>query len=620
MPKVKPFALVALLFALIPLNEPAAADAAGFNQFVGLGDSNLDSGYFRYHTTGIAAADAAVAAAVAGGAAGGFAGNGVVSSVQLAGRFGLSAAPIGGGGTNYAIGGSYVAVDTPVLVSAVRQIRNYLASVNGAANPDALYVIKSGDNDLTYVTNQGAAWIAANPGYLNQQASALAAEIAALQAAGARTIIIPNSVNYGVSAALGGGLDPANAAAYARSVAYGSALWSDLAAAGVNFIPADIDSVIRYVVKNPTLFGFTAASVFAANAPSPVSALVSILTPAQQQGYLFIDGKHLTTAGQTIVADYEYSLLIAPSQMSLLAESAVRSGLARVTSIQGQIDLSGERRETGGFGVWTTAGAAGQRIKNASSFPDLSGTPYGGTVGLDYRTTGGVLLGVAITAGGQRQEFSTGGHFDRTDEAASLYAAYRTGPVWGSAAAVYGRFQDRITRPVPLGTFVDENSARTRGNALALALRGGCDFRLGRITTGPVAGVVAQQVNVEGFTETGMSGVTALSFGSQTQDSRVSRLGWRVSADLGRWRPFAEAEWNHEMAGRGRTVTAALTSVAAPSFTVDAVPAAEDWATASLGASYAFGSRFLLRGVASALFLNPQVRSFGGELSLSVSF
>ena len=345
--RVKPFALVALLLALIPLNAPVAAAAAGVNQFVGFGDSNLDSGYFRYHTTGNAATDAAVAAAVAGGAAGGFAGNGVASTVQLAGRFGLSAAPIGGGGTNYAIGGSYAAVDTPVLVSAVRQIRNYLASVNGAANPDALYVIKSGDNDLTYVTNQGAAWIAANPGYLNQQASALAAEIAALQTAGARTIIMPNSVNYGVSAALGGGLDPANAAAYARSVAYGSALWSDLAEAGVNFVPADIDSVIRYVVQNPTLFGFTAASVLAANAPSPVSALVAILTPAQQQDYLFIDGKHLTTAGQTIVADYEYSLLIAPSQVSLLAESAVQSGLAFITSIQGQIDLPAEASRNG---------------------------------------------------------------------------------------------------------------------------------------------------------------------------------------------------------------------------------------------------------------------------------
>ena len=173
---------------------------------------------------------------------------------------------------------------------------------------------------------------------------------------------------------------------------------------------------------------------------------------------------------------------------------------------------------------------------------------------------------------------------------------------------------------MPLGAFIDENSARTNGRSLALALRGGVDFRLGRITTGPVAGVVVQQVHVEGFTETGVSGVTALSFGSQTRDSLVSRLGWRASADLGRWRPFTEAEWNHEWAGRDRTVTAALTSVAAPSFTMDAVPAAEDWAAASLGASYTFGPQVMLRGVVSALFLDPQVSRFGGGLSLSVGF
>ena len=617
---MKRFPLMVVWFALIVLCIPRAARAQGFNQFVGFGDSNLDSGYFRYHTTGNAATDQAIAAAVSGGAAGGFAGNGVMSTVLLAGMFGLSADPIGGGGTNYAIGASYAAIDTPVLVSAVQQIRNYLASVKGAANSNALYVIKSGDNDLAFVTNQGAAWIAANPDYLNQQASALATEISVLQAAGARTIIVPNSVNYAASAALGGGMAPGNAAAYARSVSYGSALWSSLAAAGLNFVPADIDSVVRFVVQNPTRFGFTAASVLAANAPSPVSALVAILTPAQHQSFLFIDGKHLTTAGQTIVADYEYGLLVAPSQVSLLAESAVQGGLARAAVIQGEIDLSGRRRGPGGFNLWISAGADSLTINNASGFPGVHGIPVGGTVGWDYRTPGWVILGMAIMAGGQRQGFSTGGRFDRTDEATSLYTAYRTGPVWGNAVVTYGLFQDKMTRVVPLGAITDENSARTHGRSLALALLGGGDFRRGPVTTGPIAGVVLQQVHVAGFTETGASGVTALSFDSQTRDSLVSRLGWRASADLGRWQPFLDLQWNHEWAGRHRTVTASLTTVAAPSYTMDAVPAAETWATASLGASYTFNPQVTLRGGISTVFGNPQVTRSGAQLSLCVSF
>ena len=155
-------------------------------------------------------------------------------------------------------------------------------------------------------------------------------------------------------------------------------------------------------------------------------------------------------------------------------------------------------------------------------------------MGVDYQMPCGLIVGAAFTAGSQTQEFSTGGHFNQVDEAPSLYVAYVAGPVWGNAVASYDLFQDDIARPVPLGIFTDQNNADTTGQSLALALRGGGDFSLGQITTGPVAGVVLQQVHVDGFTETGTSGVTALSFGSQTRDSFVSQLGWRVLAGRGR--------------------------------------------------------------------------------------
>jgi len=258
---------------------------------------------------------------IANGATGGWAGNGVMNTTILAGKFGLSAAPIGGGGTNYAVGGATtIPNNAPVLpananTTTIQQIENYLSSVNGVANSKALYVIKSGDNDATYYTNQGAAFRDAHPNYLSDGAAALAAEVARLQAAGAHTIVVRNSYDSALFAGLGGSISSGNAAAYARTLALGTSEWSSLTAAGVHFIPADNDSLFRYVAQNPTLFGFTASSVLAANAPaSGYTALLALLTPAQQQTFLFIDGVHLTTAGQTIEADYTYSLLTAPSQ------------------------------------------------------------------------------------------------------------------------------------------------------------------------------------------------------------------------------------------------------------------------------------------------------------------
>jgi outer membrane lipase/esterase len=623
--KMKQFVLEVVLLAIIAPSTPCAASAAGFNQFIGFGDSTLDTGYFRYHTTGNSLVDQLLVTAIANGATGGWAGNGVMNTAILAGKFGLSAAPVGGGGTNYANGGATTVPNSqPVLpanVTTIQQIQNYLFSVNGVANPNGLYLIKTGDNDATYYTNQGPAFIAAHPNYLSDGASALAVEVASLQAAGARTIVVRNSYDSALFAGLGGTIPSSNAAAYARTVALGTSEWSSLAAAGVHFIPDDNDSLFRFVVQNPTLFGFTASSVPAANAPaSASSALIAILTPAQQQTFLFIDSKHLTTAGQTIEADYTYSLLIAPSQISLLAESAVQGGLASAATIQGQIELSAQHRGPGGINVWASAGANALNFHNASGFSDSSGIPFGGTVGVDYRTPGGFIVGAAFMSGGQTQDFSTGGHFDQMEEAPSLYAAYKVGPVWVNAVATYGLFQDKIVRPVTLGIFTDQNNSDATGQSLALALRGGGDFRLGQITTGPVAGVVLQQVYVNSFTETGASGVTALSFGSQTRNSLVSRLGWRVLVDVGKWQPFIKAEWDHEWADKDRTVTASLTSVAAPSYTLAAAPIASDWCTSSLGASYKLNSQVTLRGAVSEVFFNPRVTSYGGELGVNVSF
>ena len=98
MPKMKQLVIVSALLALTALNAPGRADAGRFNQFIAFGDSTLDTGYFRYHTTGNPAYDRDIAAAINLGATGGWAGNGVMNTTILAQKFGLSAATIGGGG------------------------------------------------------------------------------------------------------------------------------------------------------------------------------------------------------------------------------------------------------------------------------------------------------------------------------------------------------------------------------------------------------------------------------------------------------------------------------------------------------------------------------------------
>ena len=68
------------------------------------------------------------------------------------------------------------------------------------------------------------------------------------------------------------------------------------------------------------------------NAPSHLRA------PGADQFDLFADDQHLSTAGQKIQADYYYSLLTAPSEISMLAETAVKTRMQVTADIQTQID------------------------------------------------------------------------------------------------------------------------------------------------------------------------------------------------------------------------------------------------------------------------------------------
>jgi outer membrane lipase/esterase len=111
-----------------------------------------------------------------------FTGPGPGNAQILGSFFGLSANPVnqppgGGVGTNYAIGGAFndatlgkgienlfPTIPIPIiggslfgspnenLPGTAQQIDNYLGSVNGHANPNALYLISSGGNNAFYAS------------------------------------------------------------------------------------------------------------------------------------------------------------------------------------------------------------------------------------------------------------------------------------------------------------------------------------------------------------------------------------------------------------------------------------------------------------------------------------
>jgi outer membrane lipase/esterase len=144
-----------------------------------------------------------------------------------------------------------------------------------------------------------------------------------------------------------------------------------------------------------------------------------------------------------------------------------------------------------------------------------------------------------------------------------------------------------------------------------------------QITHGPVAGIVLQRVDVDGFTETdsfaSIGGFTALSFASQTRDSAVSELGYRASVDVGIWQPFAKLVWNHELASTDRSVTASLTTITAPSYWMPAVVLGRDWGTGTIGTTAIIAQGVTAYATFSGQMGQTNVVTYGGQLGLNVA-
>jgi outer membrane lipase/esterase len=640
--------------SLVFAGGPAAGQS--FNQFVGFGDSSIDSGSYRSLTSprGGANFDALWLGAVAAGAGKPTSSPGLMSSEALAAAFNLSAIPSDQGGSNYATSGSKnITVNNMATggfgaaVPTVTQIANYLAANGGRANSNALYLISSGGNDIAFATgNSGTGPFPHDPqAYLVSAAQGLAGAVANLQAAGARFIVVPNQP-----------FSFDGTRARQDRLLYSQTLWSSLAASGVNFIPADYNAMRLAIASNPALFGFqfTDTNHPACTQPAGVNSAWALLcssnpaapshlvAPNADQTRLFADDQHLSTAGQKIFADYEYSLIIAPSEISFLAEIPVKTRAAMVDSIFNQIAISERQRRTGTFNVWVTGDVASLAVNSgAQGFPNDPGIPAAITGGVDYSVANGLLVGAAVSYGHTSQSFDLGGNFKQSEIAGSLYGAYNVGPYWGRVIGSYGDLSFDVNRVVPIGITVQSNTGKTSGRNTSLAAEFGYDFVMPigaaaggatspvkaaepvspRLTHGPVVGVVLQHIVVDSFTETdafsSIGGFTALSFANQTRNSAVSELGYQASIDWGRWRPFVKVVWNHEFASTDRLVTATLTSTVAPPFTMPAVVLGKDWGAATIGTTAMFAPGVTGYATFTGQLGQQNVITYGGQVGLN---
>jgi outer membrane lipase/esterase len=325
----------------------------------------------------------------------------------------------------------------------------------------------------------------------------------------------------------------------------------------------------------------------------------------------------MTTAGQKIQADYFYSLVVAPSQISFLAEVPVKTRTAVIDGILNQIPISQSQRGASGYNGWITGDVSRLKMDNYQGFPGDPGTPAAVSAGLDYKVSPYWLVGGALSVGYTRQSYSTVGHFTQNEVAASIYAAYRNGPSWAVVVGTAGFLHDHVNRAVPIGITVQPNNGTVNGTNLSLAGETGYNIGTGQFTHGPLVGMVLQRVHVLGFTESGS--FTSLSFDDQERYSAVSRIGYQVNFDAGAFRPFAKAVWNHEFINGERLVTAYLTTITAPGFSMPAVVLGKDWGAVSAGTTIKLSSTVTGLLAFVGTFAQDNVTNYGVQFGLNVA-
>lgn len=245
---------------------------------------------------------------------------------DLAGYLGLSVAPSFLGGTGYAYGGARIdSIGVPGGLSFNNQVKAYFASHPGGADPNALYVVWIGANNMSDAI---AATLGGDAAAIGTQTSAtvgaIGAAIGSLAASGARHFLVPNlpdlsltpAIRFAHSAALSG---------LARGVSSGfntalAGVLNDPAFGALDIDLVDVFSAQNFITQNPALYGFTNVSDACYTGEPDGSPRLGWGTPglcADPTGYMYFDYQHPTAQLHTEVARLAFATLEVPEPTAL---------------------------------------------------------------------------------------------------------------------------------------------------------------------------------------------------------------------------------------------------------------------------------------------------------------
>jgi outer membrane lipase/esterase len=518
-----------LLAASLALAVAPAFAQDTFSQTVFFGDSLTDSGFYQ---PVLVATNGPQAATVAR-----FTTNpGLVWAEFLADYYGTDATPawqltptgiVSTGGGDFAAGGATVvpgpgfppAPPTQFAPSITDQVNAYLAANGGVADPNALFTVWGGANDLFFNIN-GATTQAQFIG----AAGAEVTLIGSLEAAGARYVMVPTLPDVGLTP-FGLSQGAAGSAGLTQlSAGYNAALFGGLQAAGLRVIPLDVFDFLHEITADPATYGFANVTTPACGAtPSLGCNPANFVDPTAAETYAFADGVHPTTAAHRLLAQYAISVLEAPDQMALLPHSESMVGRSRADRIGAHL---GGKPAGDGAHWWSDLRGDFQRYGDGSDYDGAGPTL---TAGMDW-TSGNFVYGGFAGYGRQSSDWGQRrGSFDQTDATFGGFIGWYGESAWVNGQVSYSRLGFDTDREVQLGPTTRTHHGSFNGRNISAGINAGWDFTSGAWRTGPVASLLSQHIRVDDFAESDPTLSTSLAYPEQTFNSLIGSVGWQVS-------------------------------------------------------------------------------------------
>jgi len=477
--------------------------------------------------------------------------------------------------------------------AVLRERAGYLA--NGLrADPNALYYLTGGGNDfLQGLVNSPADAAAAG--------SRLAASAQALQQGGARYIMVWLLPDLGQTPNFSG--TPQQNPLSQLSAVFNQALVGQLGQIDAEIIPLNIPLLLSEAVANPTQFGLASGQNLIGTCYSGDSCVENPVygingSNPDPTKLLFDDSVHPTIAGQQLIADYGYSILSAPWELTLLPEMAHASLRAHQDELRNQWQTPWQA--VGQWQAFVATGAQDLDFDDQRSAANADGRGYNLTLGGSYRLNDAWRVGLA--GGVYRQKLEAGeqdSDYKLDSYLASAFAQFRHDRWWADAALSAGHLDYRdLKRTFALG--VNDRSEKGDSNGEAWAVTGRLGYNLAPDSStwqlAPFVSADYARVKVDGYDEkSGRS--TALGFDDQERTSRRLGAGLLGSVQLvPGTRVFAEVAREHEFEDDQQDVTIHLTTLPDNDFTLTGYTPNSNLTRASLGLSHELVAGVHLRG------------------------